>query len=254
MTKVDTGIPPATASAGQPTIRDSSIIMYTTGVYVACLVIANATAGKLFHFFGASISAGAFAYMCCLAASDVLVDLYGRRMGFRLIIIGTAANIISLAFSQLAVRLPPALGQEWLQPHFAAVFASSASVIVASVIGYPITELFETVLWTSLKERLGKKRLWIRNALVKGTGQFIDATVFFTLAFFLVPMLLYGDPLVPEARFWSVMTGAWIYGLWKGVLIGNVLFPVLRLVLPFLRARRVADIPELAEAARREDW
>ncbi len=235
-------------------VRDSTLLLVLTGSYVATLVVANTTAGKLFNFYGTAISAGAFAYMLCLTLSDIAVDLYGKRIGFLLVGMGTLANVLTLAFSQLALRLPPAEGQEWLQPHFVAVFSSSASVIVASLIGYPITDSVETVLWKWLKDRIGRHRLWARNAIVKAVGQLLDATVFFTLAFFVLPLAFYGEPMMPGSSFMTVMRGAWIYGLWKGLLLGNLLYPVLRVALSAIRTRRIADVPYLAQAAQDESW
>lgn len=233
-------------------IRDSTILLSATGLYIGTLIVANVTAGKLFDFYGITVSAGAFAYMACLATSDVIVDVYGPTVGYHLVRIAAVMNAIVLLFEQLALRLPIAHGQEALQPHFVAVFNASTAVIVASVIGFPITDAFETFLWKRVKTLTGGKHLWLRNAAVKLPGQLLDATIFFSLAFFVLPRLFYGQSLV-ETTWWSVMRGAWLYGLWKGCL-GTLDYPIIRAVIPWIHAHREPDIPHLNADAEKEAW
>ncbi len=77
-------------------VRDSTILLSAAGIYIGTLIIANLTAGKLFNFAGISISAGAFAYIACLATSDVIVDVYGPRIGYLLVRLATGMNIVAL--------------------------------------------------------------------------------------------------------------------------------------------------------------
>lgn len=234
-------------------IPDSTILVTLTGIYTATLVIANVTAGKLFAFGNASISAGAFAYIVCLATSDIVVDVYGPSAGYRLVRLATVVNVLALAFGQLALRLPPVAAQSEFQMQFAAVFGASAAVILASIVGFPITDTFETFFWKRVKDWTQGRHLWFRNAAVKIPGQLLDATVFFSLAFFILPQILYGRTLAEGTGWWSIMAGAWIYGLWKGVL-GTLNYPLLRAIIPWIRSHREPDIPRLAAGADREAW
>lgn len=235
-------------------IKDSTIILSVTGFYMTSLIVANITAGKLFDFFGIAVSVGAFAYMACIGSSDILVDIYGPRIGYRLVAVGAAMNVVVLGFYQIALRLPSIPGQEWIQPHFEAVFASSTSIIIGSLASYPITESFEVYFWKKLKVATKGKHMWLRNALVPIVSQLLDATIFFNLAFFVVPSLLYREPLAPFAGWWQVMVGAWLYGLWKGFFLGTLDYPALRVIIPWIRRHRAADIPELEATVREEEW
>jgi uncharacterized integral membrane protein (TIGR00697 family) len=217
------------------------------------LVIANVTAGKLFGFLGASISAGAFAYMACLAVSDMVVDVYGPRVGYRLVMIGSIMNVAALGFGQLAVRLPVASTQEAFQPHFEAVFDASAAVLVASIIGFPITDLFETFVWKKVKTITKSRHLWLRMILVKLPGQLLDASIFYSLAFYVLPQVFYGRSTVSTDGGWDLMSGAWIYGLWKGCL-GLVSYPLLRVLIPWIHSHRDPDILGSSELVAEERW
>lgn len=228
--------------------------MAATGLYIATLIVANVTAGKLFDFYGIAISVGAFAYMACLSVSDIIVDVYGPRVGYRLVLIGTIMNIVVVFFYQIALRLPIISGQEWLQPHFEAVFASSTSVIIASVIGYPIIECFEVVLWKRIKTATGKKHMWLRNGAVKITSQLLDAMIFFNLAFYIIPMLLYRSPLMPSEQWGVVIKGALLYGLWKGCVLGTLDYPIVRMFIIWIRRHRFSDIPDLQKVVEQEKW
>lgn len=234
-------------------VRDSTILMSATGVYIGTLAIANITAGKLFEFAGIYISAGAFAYMVCLATGDVIVDIYGPRVGYRLVRLGSFVNVLILIFAQLALRLPIANAQAEFQPHFAAVFNASAAIIVASIIGFPITGAFETYMWKSVKILTHGRHLWLRNAVVKVPGQLLDATIFFSLAFFFLPKIFYGEPLVPSTAWRSVMIGAWLYGLWKGCL-GTINYPIIRIIILWIRNHRDPDLATLDDRVNEERW
>lgn len=235
-------------------VRDSTIIAAVTAFYITSLIVANITAGKLFNFLGIAVSVGAFAYMACIASSDILVDIYGPRMGYKLVAIGVVMNVVVIGFYQIALRLPSIPKQEWIQPHFEAVFASSTSVIVGSLLSYPATESFEVFFWKKLKVITGRKHMWLRNALVPIASQLLDATIFFNLAFFVVPSILYGKPLIPATEWRQVMRGAWLYGLWKGFFLGTLDYPALRIIIPWIKKHRAADIPELEAAVKEEEW
>ncbi len=218
------------------------------------LIVANITAGKMFDFFGIAVSVGAFAYMACIGSSDILVDIYGPKVGYKLVGIGAVMNVIVLGFYQIALRLPSMSGQEWIQPHFEAVFFSSTSVIIGSLFSYPITETFEVYCWKKLKSLTRSKHMWLRNSLVPVLSQFIDATIFFNLAFFIVPYIFYKKPLIPINEWKQVMLGAWLYGLWKGMLLGALDYPAMRIIIPWLRKHRIADIPSLDAIVEEEEW
>lgn len=226
-------------------LTDSFILIAGTAFYITTLIVANLTAGKLFDFFGVAISVGAFGYMACLSTSDIIVEVYGSKIGYRLVFLGTIMNVVALFFTQLAIHLPSMNSQAWLQPHFEAVFASSGSVIIASIIGYPITESFEVYLWTKIKKATGKKYLWLRNSIVALVSQLLDATIFFSLAFFILPAIIYGETLAAFTEWQSVMTGAWLYGLWKGLFLGSLDYPIVKLVVDWIYNNRISDIPSL---------
>ena len=96
--------------------------------------------------------------------------------------------------------------------------------------------------------------MWLRNALVPIGSQLLDATIFFNLAFFLVPFLLYKKTLAPFTDWWQVMEGAWLYGLWKGFFLGTLDYPFMRLIIPWIRNHRVVDILGIEPAVREEEW
>ncbi len=82
----------------------------------------------------------------------------------------------------------------------------------------------------------------------------MDATLFFSLAFFVLPTLLFGKPLAPYSDWQTVMTGAWLYGLWKGFFLGSLDYPIVRGAVSWIRKHRLADIPELEIAVQQEEW
>jgi len=66
---------------------------------------------------------------------------------------------------------------------FAEVFGKSARISLASLTAFALADFLDIFLFAKIREKLGKSKLWLRNNASNIISQFIDTTVFMTLAF-----------------------------------------------------------------------
>ncbi len=91
----------------------------------------------------------------------------------------------------LAIWLPPAKFATDFNEDFKTVLGQSARVVFASLFAYLISQAHDVVSFNFWKEKTKGKHKWIRNNLSTMTSQFIDTSIFITIAFYgLVPNLL----------------------------------------------------------------
>ena len=81
------------------------------GLYVACEIIANVTAGRPVSLFGIVVPSAVFIYALTFTLIDVIHEIYGKE-GSRKVIFGAFfANILLAIYAYLVIHLPtPASG------------------------------------------------------------------------------------------------------------------------------------------------
>jgi hypothetical protein len=233
-------------------VRDSTILSSLFGLYIALLLVANVTAGKLFDFYGLMISTGFLPYILCTDLSDLILDVYGKGMALKLIGVGIVVNVMAVGFYAFTLYLPTPPFQSELQAAMQTVFLSSTSVILGSLCSYPFTELVDTYIWVLVKKITKKRFLFIRNFVNSFLGQVFDAFIFFSLAFFVFPTILTGSPIIPFEFYMPVIFGALCYGAFKGLLSGTLDYGLLLVLRNLIDKIRIADIPELVPITEKE--
>ena len=91
---------------------------------------------------------------------------------------------IILIFSVLATSLPPSTRFQPTENAYDAIFGLSARIAAASLIAFTLAEFLDVFIFTKIRQSLGKKKLWLRNNLSNFISQFVDTTIFMTLAFY----------------------------------------------------------------------
>lgn len=67
---------------------------------------------------------------------------------------------------------------------YTTIFGLSARISAASLIAFAIAEFTDVIVFVKIRQALGKKALWLRNNASNFVAQFVDTTVFMTLAFY----------------------------------------------------------------------
>lgn len=152
------------------------------GLYVACEIIANVTAGRPVQFFGLIVPSAVFIYTVTFTLIDVIHEIYGKA-GARKVVYGAfAANLMLAAYAYLIIHLPaPSFFTEGKA--YETVFGSTPRIVFASLAAYLVSSLVDVEvyhLWKSYIQRFKWSRVLISN----GISTLVDSALFITLAFY----------------------------------------------------------------------
>jgi uncharacterized integral membrane protein (TIGR00697 family) len=158
-------------------------------IYIACIAIAELMGGKTFplaNIFGYQLNASVAIFVLPLifTINDVITEVYGKERTRSVIRSGLIVILFVLLFSLLATSLPPSQRFQESENAYDIIFGLSARIAAASLIAFTIAEFLDVFIFVKLRERLGKKSLWLRNNASNFISQFIDTTIFMFIAFY----------------------------------------------------------------------
>lgn len=158
-------------------------------LYILCLTISELMGGKTFSILRVgpitlNASIAIFVVPILFTIDDVITEVYGRARAQSVIRAGLLMVFFLLLFSLLATSLPPTKQFAPSEKSYEAVFAVSARIIVASLISFTISQFTDVLIFAKIRQRIGPKRLWLRTNISNFISQFLDTTIFLSLAFY----------------------------------------------------------------------
>ena len=121
------------------TERDVAIIAVFSGIFGAAIVFANVAAGiKLINILGFIVPAGTIAYCLTFPITDIVDDVYGRRIAHFIVWAGLAAELSLLLLIGLDYLMPPLEPSQ--QQLFERVFAPQLRIVLASIVAYLVSQ------------------------------------------------------------------------------------------------------------------
>lgn len=165
---------------------------FLVGLYVACLLLAEIMGGKVFvisesiQLFGRPLSAsvGIFLIPVLFSINDIVTEVYGKDRARGIIRNGLYILMLFAVFSFLAIHLPVSARSPIPQEVFETVFFKSIRITLASIVAFFVSEFMDVLVYSKIREKFGSKNLWLRNNLSNFIGQFLDTSLFMTLAFY----------------------------------------------------------------------
>ncbi len=163
--------------------RSVFILVLFSGVFSAAIVFANIAAGiKLSIFLGLIVPAGTIAYSVTFPVTDIVDEVYGRRVAVYIVWAGLVAEIVSLILigvEDLVPALDPAMEEMYKQ-----VFHPQIRIVLASIIAYIVSQHHDVWAFWKWREVTHGKHLWLRNNASTSISQLIDTTLFTLIAFY----------------------------------------------------------------------
>lgn len=159
--------------------------------FIVALIVSNVVAGKLVQY-GPFLAPSAVAgYAITFLATDVIGEIWGKDEANKTVKIGLMAQILALVLIFISLALPAASFATEFSDMFTAVLGQSARMVIASLIGYMFAQANDVFIFHKLKAKMNGKHKWVRNNVSTICSQFIDTSIFITIAFYgTVPSLL----------------------------------------------------------------
>lgn len=171
--------------------------IFLVAIFVGGLVIASVLATKIIDVAGLYVPAGILAYSLTFIATDVISEIWGKRLAGVAVFGGFIALLMVSLLIQLALLWPPAPFWE-NEAAFGSILGSTFRVIMASMVAYLVSQYHDVWMFHILKKAARGRFLWLRNNISTMISQFIDSFLFITIAFYGVMPI------------WPLILGQWV--------------------------------------------
>ena len=153
------------------------------GLFCGLLVGMNLLGGKITSLFGISVSVAIFMAPLAFLITDIVEEVYGRKVTQSFVWAGMATIIIMFLYTALFVVLEPHTRYSFNE-EYKTIFGASLRMMIASVIAFFLAQTHDIWAFNFWKEKTKGRFLWLRNNLSTVVSQFIDSTVFMFIAFY----------------------------------------------------------------------
>ena len=158
------------------------ILVVLATLFTACLLAANIIAVKLISIGGWVVPAGIIAYPLTFLFTDVIAELYGRRIASKVIWAGFGANLLMVILIFGGKLLPPATIWE-SQPAYESILGMVPRIVLASMIAYLISQHHDVFAFHFWRQKTKGRFLWLRNNASTMVSQALDTGLFIPIAF-----------------------------------------------------------------------
>jgi len=207
-------------------MKSSLKINILLSLFVGLLVGMNLLGGKITSFFGVSVSVGIFMVPLTFLITDIIEEVYGKKMAKNFLISGVVVLVVILLYTALFVILP-AHERYGFNQEYRTIFGSSLRMILASLVAFVLSQTHDVWAFAFWKKKTHGKALWLRNNLSTMVSQLIDTFVFMMIAFY---------HIAPKFSFWFIVQLMIPYYLFK-VAFALIDTPFIYLGVKWLRGK-----------------
>ena len=163
------------------------LFIILTSLFIAALITCNLIANKFVSinlgFKTFIVSAGILPYPLTFLITDILSEIYGRKMTNRVVMSGFFASMMVLLFLWLGSQ-PSAIDSSPVSNDtYNIVFRNAWRVMAASMIAYLSAQFLDVRLFHFWKNLTKGKHLWLRNNASTIGSQFVDTTLVICVLF-----------------------------------------------------------------------
>lgn len=162
---------------------DEKSFIILLSIFVGSITIASVLANKIINVFGLFVPAGVLAYSMTFLMTDAISEIWGKETAKRTVFGGFIGLIAVLLFIQISLVWPKA--PFWKQEAaYQTIMGSTSRIIIASFIAYLVSQFHDVWAFHFWKKITGGRHLWLRNNFSTAVSQFIDSSLFITVAFY----------------------------------------------------------------------
>ena len=165
--------------------KDTRKILLALTVYLASLFAANTLGLKIAPFIlGLHVSVAVFSFPFVFLTTDVIGEIYGKKMARLFVRCGFIATALFLLYSLISLSLPWAEAGFWAKESYEQIFGVSMRIALASLVAFAVAEYQDVFAFFYVKAKIGEKLFWLRSLLSNVWSQFLDSALFMVIAFY----------------------------------------------------------------------
>lgn len=159
-------------------------LLIALAIYLTSLFAANTLGLKLMPFlFGSHLSVAVFSFPVVFLMTDVVGEVYGKRVAKLFVLAGFVSTALFIAFSFLSFAMPWSPDGAWARSGYNQIFGISIRMAVASLTAFAVAEYQDVFSFFFFRKKLGKKFFWLRSLLSNVWSQLLDTILFMLIAF-----------------------------------------------------------------------
>ncbi len=153
-------------------------------LYLASLFAANTLGLKIMPFlFHSHLSVGVFSFPIVFIMTDVIGEVYGKKIAKLFVWSGFLATAIFILYSLISLAMPWSSEGLWAKEGYNLIFGISARISLASLIAFGIGEYQDVLSFFFFRKLTAGKYFWLRSNLSNMWSQFLDTVIFMVIAF-----------------------------------------------------------------------
>ncbi len=126
-------------------------LLLLLGLFTSLIIAANITSIKIISLFGVAVSVGIFLIPLTFLITDIVGEVYGRKMSRQFVMIAIVSLLVVLAALAAFV---------YMQPHarftdndsYVTVFGTSLRLIMASLVAFGLSQFQDVYTFSWLKK------------------------------------------------------------------------------------------------------
>lgn len=152
-------------------------------------IMANIEVLLLVKAFGMEQTLGNVLFASTFLMTDILSETEGKKQANKAVYLGMLSAVLMVIISQSWFLYSPAEA-DWARPHLEAVFSVTPRLLLASLLGYIVSQKLDVFLyhkiWEFTEKKTGDKNkfLWVRNNCATLTAQIVNTLIFNIIAFY----------------------------------------------------------------------
>jgi uncharacterized integral membrane protein (TIGR00697 family) len=185
----------STLSRAQP-----NYLWFLTLTYAMVIIFANWFDSRLINIFWLNTYAGTLIFPFTFLLSDLITEVYGFKYARRAIWCGFLFNMLFIIYGQIVIHMPSP-NYPTNNAMFDMLLKKNMRIILASGIGYLISEPLNSIIMAKLKIKMNGHYLGIRFVLSTIVAAGTDSLFFGLIAF-------YG--MMSDVRLFLLIISMWI--------------------------------------------
>ncbi|OFM56842.1 hypothetical protein HMPREF2677_02910 [Staphylococcus sp. HMSC059G05] len=146
-------------------------------------IIANIQVIKTVDIFGISATLGNVMFASIYLATDILNDIYGRKVAKRAVWLGFSSTLVMIIVMQMSLHFIPA-PEDISQKALSTIFDSVPRIALGSIIAYIIGQHVDVFIFSMIKKVFQSDKTFIIRAYGSTVlSSIIDTALFVTIAF-----------------------------------------------------------------------
>lgn len=162
----------------------SIVQIFLTVLFVVCLVVSNIISGRVFNFFGQSMTSAVIIFPITYILSDLFSEVYGYKYSRLTCYLAFTLNLFVVGILALSTTLPLMYGGVDISKE---LLGTTFACTLASFIAFVIGDFVNDKIFAKMKQKhqglTNHKGFTFRAILSSFAGELVDSCIYLPLAF-----------------------------------------------------------------------